>query len=104
MIGPPYTHEFVNLFLPLINNEYISGFLKSDEEKVVHEFLHYCKENNLFWEKNEKLVKIWKEKTLKSFFFCFFNLILLFKNKIMIRRRFEKSISILAYLNIYYWI
>ena len=48
MIGPPYTTEFVNLFLPLINNEYISGFLKSDEEKVVHEFLDYCKENNLF--------------------------------------------------------
>jgi hypothetical protein len=30
MIGPPYTQEFVNLFLPLINNEYISNFLKAD--------------------------------------------------------------------------
>lgn len=47
MIGPPYTNDFANLFLPLINNEYISGFLKADEEKVVHEFLDYCKENNL---------------------------------------------------------
>lgn len=47
MIGPPYTHEFVNLFIPLINNEYISSFLKTDEQKIVQEFLSYCKEKNL---------------------------------------------------------
>lgn len=47
MIGPPYTQEFVSLFLPLINNEDISSFLKPDEEKIVHDFLNYCKENNM---------------------------------------------------------
>lgn len=47
MIGPPYTQEFVNLFLPLINNEYINNFLKTDEQKIVQEFLNYCKEHNL---------------------------------------------------------
>jgi hypothetical protein len=45
MIGPPYTNEFVDLFLPLINNEYISNFLKTEELKVVQEFLNYCKDN-----------------------------------------------------------
>jgi len=45
MIGPPYTNEFVNLFLPLINNEYISNFLKPEELKIVQEFLSYYKGN-----------------------------------------------------------
>jgi len=39
MIGPPYSKEFVQLFLPLINNDY--------EEKHVKEFLKYCKETSL---------------------------------------------------------
>lgn len=46
MIGPPYTNEFIKLFLPLINNEYIiSNFLKAEEEKCVQDFLSYCKEH-----------------------------------------------------------
>ena len=47
MIGPPYTVEFVRLFLPLINNDYIRNFLRAEEEKTVQEFLNYCKENSL---------------------------------------------------------
>ncbi len=47
MIGPPYTVDFVSLFLPLINNDYIRSFLKTEEQKTVQEFLNYCKKNNL---------------------------------------------------------
>lgn len=44
MIGPPYSHEFVNLFLPLIDNENINSSLKSEEEKAIKEFILYCKD------------------------------------------------------------
>jgi negative elongation factor C/D len=44
VIGPPYSNEFINLFLPLIDNENINSSLKADEEKAVKEFLIYCKD------------------------------------------------------------
>lgn len=44
MIGPPYSHEFINLFLPLINNENINSSLKAEEEKSIKDFINYCKE------------------------------------------------------------
>ena len=44
MIGPPYTPEFVSLFLPLVDNENINSSLKPEEEKAVKEFLTYCRE------------------------------------------------------------
>jgi negative elongation factor C/D len=44
MIGPPYSNEFISLFLPLVDNENINSSLKVDEEKAVKEFLAYCKD------------------------------------------------------------
>jgi len=44
MIGPPYSNEFISLFLPLVDNENINSSLKVDEDKAVKEFLAYCKD------------------------------------------------------------
>lgn len=44
MIGPPYSMQFINLFLPLINNENINSSLKPEEEKSIKDFINYCKE------------------------------------------------------------
>ena len=42
MIAPPYTAEFINLFLPLIENDGITGTLRSDDgNDPVSEFI--CK-------------------------------------------------------------
>ena len=46
MIAPPYTVEFVQLFLPLIDNEDITGSLRSeDENDPVSEFIGRLKCN-----------------------------------------------------------
>lgn len=46
MIAPPYTQEFVNLFLPLIENDGITGTLRSDDgNDPVSEFI--CKYHQL---------------------------------------------------------
>ena len=40
MIAPPYTIEFVQLFLPLIENDDITGTLRHDEDNdPVNEFI-----------------------------------------------------------------
>lgn len=42
VIAPPYTPEFVNLFLPLIENDGITGTLRSEDgNDPVSEFI--CK-------------------------------------------------------------
>ena len=33
MIAPPYTSEFVHLFLPILENNDITGILKSEDGK-----------------------------------------------------------------------
>ncbi|XP_048254735.1 negative elongation factor D-like [Haliotis cracherodii] len=44
VIAPPYTPEFVQLFLPLIENKTITGILRSDDgQDPVSEFLSQCK-------------------------------------------------------------
>ena len=43
MIRPPYSTEFMNLFLPLIINVSGNNALKQEE---VQEFINYCKQNN----------------------------------------------------------
>ncbi|XP_052815381.1 negative elongation factor D-like isoform X1 [Mya arenaria] len=46
VIAPPYTQEFVNLFLPLIENDGITGKLRSDDgNDPVSEFICHCKAN-----------------------------------------------------------
>jgi hypothetical protein len=40
MIRPPYSAEFVALFMPLVEE------FRSDEEKSYQEFINYCKETN----------------------------------------------------------
>ncbi|XP_064599061.1 negative elongation factor D-like [Liolophura sinensis] len=46
VIAPPYTSEFVQLFLPLIENEEITGLLKTDDgNDAVSEFLSHCRSN-----------------------------------------------------------
>lgn len=46
VICPPYTAEFVQLFLPLIENEGITGSLRQDDENdPVSEFILHCKAN-----------------------------------------------------------
>ncbi|XP_077982594.1 negative elongation factor D-like [Glandiceps talaboti] len=46
MIAPPYTSEFVQLFLPIIENEDITGTLRSEDGKdPVSDFIVHCKTN-----------------------------------------------------------
>ncbi|ELT99304.1 hypothetical protein CAPTEDRAFT_160748, partial [Capitella teleta] len=48
MIAPPYTTEFVQLFMPLIENEDITGSLRSeDDNDPVSEFIGHCKGNDI---------------------------------------------------------
>ena len=43
MISPPYTNEFVNLFLPFIENQDITGSLRNEEIQAVEDFIKQCK-------------------------------------------------------------
>ncbi|KAK3579939.1 hypothetical protein CHS0354_020832 [Potamilus streckersoni] len=46
VIAPPYTAEFVNVFLPLIENDDITGTLRSEDgNDPVSEFICHCKAN-----------------------------------------------------------
>ncbi|KAL3276242.1 hypothetical protein HHI36_020958 [Cryptolaemus montrouzieri] len=43
-IGPPYSYEFVNLFMPMVENDEITGTMRADgENDPVSEFIVYCK-------------------------------------------------------------
>lgn len=43
-IAPPYSSEFVNLFLPMVENDEITGTMRGDNENdLVSEFIVYCK-------------------------------------------------------------
>ncbi|XP_045462012.1 negative elongation factor D [Harmonia axyridis] len=43
-IGPPYSYEFVNLFMPMVENDEITGSMRTDgENDNVSEFIVYCK-------------------------------------------------------------
>ncbi|XP_050295137.1 negative elongation factor D [Anthonomus grandis grandis] len=45
-IGPPYTPEFVQLFMPMVENDEITGTMRGDgENDPVSEFIVYCKAN-----------------------------------------------------------
>lgn len=44
-IAPPYTSEFVQLFLPIVENEEITGNMRSEESDPVSEFIIHCKTN-----------------------------------------------------------
>ncbi len=45
-IAPPYSLEFVQLFLPLVENEEILGGMRRDgEEDPVSEFVVHCRAN-----------------------------------------------------------
>ncbi|KAG1664297.1 Negative elongation factor C/D [Nymphon striatum] len=46
VIAPPYTLDFVQLFLPLVENEEITGGMRTDTENdSVSEFIVHCKAN-----------------------------------------------------------
>lgn len=48
IIAPPYTAEFINLFLPLVENEEITGTMRIEgENDPVSEFIMLCKSNFL---------------------------------------------------------
>jgi negative elongation factor C/D len=43
-IAPPYSNEFVSLFLPLVENEEITGSMRVDSDSdPVSEFIVHCK-------------------------------------------------------------
>lgn len=45
-IGSPYSPEFVNLFMPMVENDEITGTMRGDgENDPVSEFIVYCKAN-----------------------------------------------------------
>lgn len=45
-IGPPYSSEFVNLFMPMVENDEITGTMRGDgENDPLSEFIVYCKAN-----------------------------------------------------------
>ena len=49
VIAPPYTTEFVQALMPLIENEDITGSLRNDDENdLVSEFIGKCSEMPLF--------------------------------------------------------
>ena len=46
IISPPYTVEFVQLFLPLVENEEITGTMRiNSDSDLVTEFIAHCKSN-----------------------------------------------------------
>uniref|UniRef100_A0A8C0IE68 Negative elongation factor complex member C/D n=1 Tax=Bubo bubo TaxID=30461 RepID=A0A8C0IE68_BUBBB len=46
VIAPPYTSDFVHLFLPILENESIAGTIKTEgEHDPVTEFIAHCKSN-----------------------------------------------------------
>uniref|UniRef100_A0A663DZH5 Negative elongation factor complex member C/D n=1 Tax=Aquila chrysaetos chrysaetos TaxID=223781 RepID=A0A663DZH5_AQUCH len=46
VIAPPYTSDFVQLFLPILENESIAGTIKTEgEHDPVTEFIAHCKSN-----------------------------------------------------------
>lgn len=46
VIAPPYTSEFVQLFLPMVENEDITGGMRTDSDNdPVSEFIVHCKAN-----------------------------------------------------------
>ncbi|KAL5012912.1 hypothetical protein ScPMuIL_011463 [Solemya velum] len=48
VIAPPYTPEFIQMFLPLIENKDITGSMKSDDgSNPVSEFLSHCKSDGM---------------------------------------------------------
>ena len=50
MIAPPYSSEFIQLFLPIVRNEEITGRLRSaDHSDDVSLFLGEAFFNNLSW-------------------------------------------------------
>ncbi|XP_018574865.1 negative elongation factor D isoform X2 [Anoplophora glabripennis] len=45
-IGPPYSSEFVHLFMPMVENDEITGTMRGDgENDPVSEFIVHCKAN-----------------------------------------------------------
>ena len=47
-IAPPYSSEFVALFLPLVENEEITGTMRMDSDSdPVSEFIVHCKANHV---------------------------------------------------------
>lgn len=45
-IGPPYSSEFVNMFIPMVEDDDITGTMRADgENDPVSEFIVYCKAN-----------------------------------------------------------
>ncbi|KAF5273305.1 hypothetical protein FQR65_LT04727 [Abscondita terminalis] len=45
-IGPPYSSEFVHLFMPMVENDEITGTMRGDgDNDPVSEFIVYCKAN-----------------------------------------------------------
>ena len=58
-IGPPYTSDFVNLFLPMVDNEEITGFMRGDSDDLVFEFIEHCKAHYLVMPK-QKQSKLFK--------------------------------------------
>uniref|UniRef100_A0AAX7SRN0 Negative elongation factor complex member C/D n=1 Tax=Astatotilapia calliptera TaxID=8154 RepID=A0AAX7SRN0_ASTCA len=46
VIAPPYTSDFVQLFLPILENDSIAGTIRTDgEHDAVAEFIAHCKSN-----------------------------------------------------------
>lgn len=46
VIAPPYTSDFVQLFLPILENDSIAGTIKTEgEHDPVTEFIAHCKSN-----------------------------------------------------------
>ena len=44
-IAPPYSLEFVQLFLPLVENDEITESMRNEEEDPVSEFIVHCRAN-----------------------------------------------------------
>ncbi|XP_060816720.1 negative elongation factor D-like isoform X2 [Bombus pascuorum] len=43
-IAPPYTAEFIHLFLPMVEDEEITGTMRGDSDNdLVSEFIVHCK-------------------------------------------------------------
>lgn len=68
-IGPPYSYEFVNLFMPMVENDEITGSMRADgENDNVSEFI-----GNIY---SMKSLKCWTPKRMLIFEVNLINIIL----------------------------
>lgn len=87
MIAPPYTSDFVQLFLPILENDSIAGTIRTEgEHDPVAEFIgERLSPTHLFFSHNN-LLKVEPSLTFTSLFFSSLQ-VKLHHDQLMLKRR-----------------